>query len=162
VRTGSPPTALSAFWPLPNVPNAPSNDVNYTAFQTPGISNYHIDTRFDARITANDNIFVTWSKSTGYSTLTGGIPPTELHNFPVQDQAFLVTANYARIFTPNLTNELIFGVGDGALVTIQPSLLKLVQQRQQSDQSGFPEYGRQHDAWDPWCVRRQLRGCGRQ
>jgi len=114
---------LLALWPLPNIPNVPSNEVNYTAFQTPGISNYHVDTRFDARITANDNIFVTWSKSNGHSTLSGGIPPVQLHNVPVQDQAYLVTANYAHIFTPRLTNELIFGVGDGALVTIQPSQL---------------------------------------
>jgi len=115
--------ALSAFWPLPNVSNTPSNEVNYTAFQTPGIRNYHIDTRFDARITANDNIFVTWSKSSGHSTLTGGIPPSELHNSPLQDQAYLVTVNYSHIFNPHLANEFIFGVGDGALVTIQPSLL---------------------------------------
>ncbi|HUM06116.1 MAG TPA: carboxypeptidase-like regulatory domain-containing protein [Terriglobales bacterium] len=114
---------LSAFWPLPNISGAPSNEVNYTAYQTPGISNYHIDTRFDARISEKDNVFVAWSKSSGNSTLTGGIPPTQLHNFPVQDQAFLVTANYAHIFTPHLTNELIFGIGDGALVTIQSSLL---------------------------------------
>jgi hypothetical protein len=114
---------LTAFWPSPNIQNTPSNQVNYSVFQTPGISNYHIDTRFDARITANDNIFVTWSKSNGHSTLTGGIPPTQLHNLPVQDQAYLVTANYAHIFTPHLTNEFIFGAGDGALVTIQPSQL---------------------------------------
>lgn len=114
---------LNAFWPLPNIPNAPSNEINYSTYQNPGISNYHLDTRFDARITSNDNVFVTWSKSNGHSTLSGGIPPSELHNFPVQDQAYLITANYAHIFTPHLTNEFIFGAGDGALVTITPSQL---------------------------------------
>jgi hypothetical protein len=114
---------LTAFWPLPNIPNVPSNQINYSAYQTPGISNYHIDTRFDARITGNDNVFVTWSKSKGHSNLSGGIPPTQLHNVPVQDQAYLVTVNYAHIFTPHLTNEFIFGAGDGTLVTIQPSQL---------------------------------------
>jgi Carboxypeptidase regulatory-like domain len=114
---------LTAFWPSPNIPSTPSNQVNYSAFQTPGISAYHIDTRFDARITANDNIFVSWSKSNGQSTLSGGIPPTQLHNVPVQDQAYLVTANYAHIFSPHLTNEFIFGAGDGALVTVTPSQL---------------------------------------
>jgi hypothetical protein len=109
---------LNDLWPLPNVPNKPSNEVNYVAYQTPGISNYHIDTRFDAKIDANDSMFVTWSRSSGQSTLTGGIPPDELHNFPTQDQAYLVTANYVHIFTPNLTNEFIFGTGDGALVTM--------------------------------------------
>jgi hypothetical protein len=110
-----------ALWPSPNVPNTPSNEVNYTAYQAPGISNYHIDTRFDARITDKDSIFVTWSKSYGLSTLAGGIPPNELYNFPTQDQAYLVTANYVHIFTPRLTNELIFGNGDGALVTLSSS-----------------------------------------
>jgi hypothetical protein len=110
-----------ALWPLPNVSNAPSNEVNYITYQTPGISNYHIDTRFDARITDKDSLFATWSKSNGSSSLTGGLSPSELYNFPTQDQAFLVTTNYVHIFTPNLTNEFIFGLGDGALVTMSSS-----------------------------------------
>lgn len=110
-----------ALWPLPNVPNTPSNEVNYITYQTPGISNYHIDTRFDARITDKDSIFVTWSKSNGSSTLTGGILPSQLYNFPTHDQAYLVTANYVHIFTPHITNEFIFGLGDGALVTMSSS-----------------------------------------
>ena len=107
-----------ALWPAPNVANTPSNQVNYVGYQAPGISNYHIDTRFDAKITENDSIFVTWSKSHGTSTLTGGIAPTQLYNFPTQDQAYLVTTNYVHVFTPHLTNEFIFGLGDGALVTL--------------------------------------------
>ena len=91
---------LNALWPLPNIPNTPSNEINYVAYQTPGISNWHIDTRFDARLTAKDSIFVTWSRSSGLSTLTGGIPPFELHNFPTQDQAYLVTANYVHHLHP--------------------------------------------------------------
>ncbi len=113
----------NALWPPPNVPNTPSNEVNYVAYQAPGISNYHIDTRFDARITANDSIFVTWSDQTGSTTLTGGIPPGQLHNFPVQDQSYLVTANYVHIFNPRLTNEFIFGADDGALLTISSGQL---------------------------------------
>jgi Carboxypeptidase regulatory-like domain/TonB dependent receptor len=112
---------LNALYPLPNIANTPSNQINYVAYQTPGFSNWHIDTRFDARITAKDSVFVTWSRSSGLSTLTGGIPPFELHNFPNQDQAYLVTANYVHLFTPNLTNEFIFGTGDGALVTMSAS-----------------------------------------
>ncbi len=107
-----------ALWPAPNVANTPSNEVNFTAFQTPGLSNYHIDTRFDAKITDKDSMFVTWSKSYGLSTLAGGFTPSELYNFPTQDQAYLVTVNYVHIFTPRLTNEFIFGTGDGALVTL--------------------------------------------
>jgi hypothetical protein len=107
-----------ALYPLPNVAGAPSNQVNYIAYQTPGISNYHLDTRFDARITDKDSLFTTWSKSVGNSTLSGGLQPAQLYNFPTQDQAFLVTTNYVHIFSPRLTNEFIFGLGDGALVTL--------------------------------------------
>ena len=109
---------LAATVPLPNVANTPSNETNFVGYQHLGISNYHIDTRFDAKMGANDSMFVTWSKSYGTSTDTGGLTPNELYDFPVQDQSYLVTVNYAHVFTPSLTNEFIFGVGDGALVTM--------------------------------------------
>ena len=112
---------MNALWPLPNIPNTPSNEVNYVTYQSRGISNYHLDTRFDAKITNSDSMFVTWSKSNGSNTLNGGIQPTPLYNFPVADQSSLVTVNYVHIFTPNLTNEFIFGIGDGALVTMSAS-----------------------------------------
>jgi hypothetical protein len=114
---------LNALYPLPNVANTPSNEVNYSAYQSSGISNYHLDTRFDARVTANDNIFVTWSKSNGSNNFEGGIQPTVLYTYPVQDQSYLITVNYAHIFTTHLTNEFIFGTGDGALVTASSSQL---------------------------------------
>lgn len=112
---------LNALWPLPNIANTPSNEVNYVTYQSSGISNYHFDTRFDARITANDNFFVTWSKSNGSNNFEGGLTPLQLYTYPVQDQSYLITVNYAHIFTPNLTNEFIFGNGDGALVTSSSS-----------------------------------------
>ena len=114
---------MNALYPQPNIPNTPSNEVNFLAYQSSGISNYHLDTRFDARITANDNVFVTWSKSNGSNNFEGGIPPTVLYTYPVQDQSYLITVNYAHIFTPHLTNEFIFGTGDGALVTASSSQL---------------------------------------
>ena len=72
---------LNALYPLPNVPNTPSNEVNYVAYQTPGISNWHIDTRFDARLTAKDSVFVTWSRSSGLSTLTAAFLRTNCTTF---------------------------------------------------------------------------------
>ena len=114
---------LNALYPSPNVPNTPSNQVNFVAYQGSGISNYHIDTRFDGRISANDNVFVTWSTSNGSNSFTGGLTPVQLYSYPVQDHSYLVTVNYAHIFKPTLTNEFIFGTGDGALVTASASQL---------------------------------------
>jgi hypothetical protein len=108
--------AYLALWPLPNLPNVPSSEVNYVATTAPSLSNYHIDTRFDATITSKDSAFVTWSKSIGSSQISGGIPPGQLHNFPNTDHGFLVTANYVHVFTPHLTNEFIFGFGDSFLL----------------------------------------------
>jgi hypothetical protein len=114
---------LNAIYPLPNIPNTPSNEVNYFSYQSSGISNYHIDTRFDARPTANDGVFVTWSKSNGSNNFEGGIQPTILYTYPLQDQSYLITVNYAHIFTSHLTNEFIFGTGDGAVVTASSNQL---------------------------------------
>ncbi len=114
---------LNTLWPAPNVANVPSNEVNYVTYLKSDFSNYHIDTRFDAKITDSDSMFVTWSKSNGHSTLSGGLEPTELYNFPIAAQSYLVTVNYVHIFTPNLTNEFIFGFGDSATVTMSQSQL---------------------------------------
>ena len=92
--------------------------MNYTAFQAKGISDHHLDARFDAKITNNDSIFVTWSDESGVTTISGGIDPTQLHNFPSQNTSRLATANYVHIFTPRLTNEFIFGYGTGYLVML--------------------------------------------
>lgn len=116
-------TILKDMWPLPNVTNAPSNTVNFIGYQTPGIDNYTLDTRFDARVTANDLIFVTWSRTNGTQSLTGGLTPTNLYDIPVQNHAYLVTANYSHVFSPNLSNEFIFGNGDGALLIMSQSLM---------------------------------------
>jgi Carboxypeptidase regulatory-like domain len=114
---------LKALWPLPNVPNTPSNEINYVTYQSLGIDDGTLDTRFDVRFTPNDTVFVTWSKNTGTQSVNGGIPPSNLYNIPVQDTAYLVTANYVHVFNQNLTNEFVFGKGDGALLTISSGLL---------------------------------------
>ena len=114
---------INALYPLPNVQGAPSNETNFIAYQRPGIDNYTIDTRFDVRFTQNDLMFVTWSRSNGTQSLSGGLTPNNLYNDPVQNQAYLVTTNYVHVFSPHLTNEFIFGTGDGALLTIPSSLL---------------------------------------
>jgi hypothetical protein len=107
---------LNATVPLPNVTGVPSNQINYTGYKAESISTSHLDTRFDARITSKDSVFVTWSQSKGLNQFSGGPQPYQLYNTPTQDQSYLVTANYAHIFTPKLSNEFTFGIGDGWLL----------------------------------------------
>jgi hypothetical protein len=109
---------VTATIPLPNVSNVPSNETNFVGYQNQGVSNYHIDTRFDATLTQHDTMFVTWSRSRGSSTFAGGLEPYQLYTYPTQDQSYLVTVNYAHVFTPRLTNEFIFGDGNGTLLSI--------------------------------------------
>ena len=113
---------INAAIPLPNVA-VPSNETNYVGYQAESISGYHVDTRFDAKITPNDSAFVAWSLSKGSNGYSGGPQPFQLYTYPTQDQSYLVTLNYAHIFTPNLTNEFIFGIGDSALLFANPAQL---------------------------------------
>lgn len=114
---------LKALWPLPNVPNTPSNETNYIAYQHLGITDGNLDTRFDVRFTPNDTMFVTWSKNLGTQSISGGIPPANLYDIPVQDTAYLVTANYVHVFNQNLTNEFTFGQSGGDLSTMPNGLV---------------------------------------
>jgi hypothetical protein len=113
---------INAAIPLPNV-DVPSNETNYVGYQAESISDYHIDTRFDARITPNDSAFVTWSTSKGANSFSGGPQPYQFYTYPTQNNSYLVTVNYAHIFTPRLTNEFIFGIGNSALVFSTSSYL---------------------------------------
>ncbi len=119
VDPGSAP--LLDIYPLPNVSNTPSYLPNYATTQHLGFSVYHWDSRFDARVTSKDNVFVTWSQSHGTNNNSGNLTPSQLYISDVDDKAYLVTVNYAHVFSPKLTNEFIFGIGDGALQTVSPS-----------------------------------------
>lgn len=116
-------TILNELWPMPNVPNTPSNETNFIGYQALGINNGTLDTRFDVRFTPEDTMFVTWSKTSGTQSINGGLAPSNLYDIPVQNNAYLVTVNYVHIFSQNLTNELVFGNGDGALLTMSSGLM---------------------------------------
>jgi hypothetical protein len=112
--------ALMNLYPLPNISGAPSSQVNYATTQKLGFSVYHFDSRFDFNATSKDNIFVTYSKSHGTNDNSGNLPPSQLYVSNVDDYAYLLTANYAHVFTSTLVNEFIFGIGDAALQTVAP------------------------------------------
>lgn len=81
---------------------------------------YHWDSRFDYKISNSDNAFVTWSQYNGQANNSGGVFPQFLSN--VNDKAYLLTVDEAHIFGPRLTNEFIFALGDGALITVDPNV----------------------------------------
>ena len=109
---------LLSLYPVPNISGTPSYLPNYATTQSRGFSVYHWDSRFDARVTSKDNVFVTWSESHGSNNNSGNIPPSQLYIGNIDNKAYLVTTNYAHVFSPRLTNEFIFGFGDSALQTL--------------------------------------------
>ena len=111
-------TPLTGIYPLPNIANTPSDLPNYATTQKLGFSVYHFDSRFDYTLGSKDNIFVTYSRSHGLNDNSGNIAPSQLYIGDNDDRAWLVTANYAHVFKPNLVNEFIFGIGRSALQTL--------------------------------------------
>jgi hypothetical protein len=107
---------INAAVPLPNVTGVPSNQTNWVGYKAESISTSHVDARFDARITSKDSLFVTWSLGNGLNQFTGGLTPNQLYNTPTQDHSYLITTNYAHVFTPRVSNEFTFGFSDGYLL----------------------------------------------
>jgi hypothetical protein len=85
--------------PLPNV----GNTLTYNA---PGSDNrYQFVTRFDHQFTTNDRVYVSYFH---YNTVTGASPSLPLftdYNSWINDH---VTANYAKIVTPNMVNSFSY------------------------------------------------------
>jgi hypothetical protein len=122
---------ILGMYPMPNGYRNPSNpnDLrNYSTFSAGGARRYKLDTRFDYRITNNDNVYVNHSRHHTRSRNLGGLIP-ELTG-DSESWANLVTANYARVFTPNLTNEFIFG---WAYFESHPNSLGVVDYLRQTD-----------------------------
>jgi hypothetical protein len=112
---------ILALYPLPNVPNSPSYQTNFITTQNDTFANDHVDTRFDARITDKDSVFVTYSRQHGTTDAEGGVFTNFQYNN--DDKGYLVTVNEAHIFTPNLSNEFIFGIGKSSLTIVSASEL---------------------------------------
>jgi hypothetical protein len=101
---------ILGMYPMPNGYSNPANasDLrNYSTFSAGGARRYKIDTRFDYRITNNDNVYVNHSRHNLRGRNLGGLIPELTGNN--ENWANLVTANYAKVITPTLTNEFIFG-----------------------------------------------------
>ena len=115
---------LLALWPQANTNPSASNPNNYVYSVQNGFTTYHLDTRFDYKLASNNSLFVTWSKYHGTNDNHGGVFPRLISNN--DDRASLITVNDAHIFTPSLTNEFIFAIGNGALVTADANTLSFL------------------------------------
>ena len=109
-------TALKAlpYIPKPNVAVAPSAAFpSFNTLLTPkltqGIDQYNA--RFDQRISARDNLYVTWSNSND-NLYTPAINPLGGNVAPLNDHLWTVT--YTHVFGGSLFNEFRFGVNDSA------------------------------------------------
>ena len=113
--------ALLALWPHANNTPTPQNPANYLYTSSVGLSTYHFDSRFDFRISEKNNLFVSFSKYNGQTNNAGGVFPDFIGN--LNDKAYLVTVNDAHTFNSTLTNEFVFAIGSGTLLTLSPSEL---------------------------------------
>lgn len=115
--------AMLDMFPQPNGysnPADPRDLRNYRTFLGRGQDNYRFDTRVDLRISNNDNVFVNFSKSRGLDRNSGGLFPDLASN--VEDSSYMITGNYARVFSPSITNEFIIGYGQGKMVNVDSSV----------------------------------------
>ena len=115
---------LLNLWPHANTNPSESNPNNYVFSVQNGFTTYHLDTRFDYKLAKNNSLFVTWSKYHGSNDNHGGVFPQLITNN--DDRASLITVNDAHIFSPRVTNEFIFAIGNGALVTEDPRTLSFL------------------------------------
>ncbi len=118
---------VTSIYPQPNYvdPFGPSHSLNNFQSTNPsGAGSYRFDSRYDFRISDKDNIFFNFNRSQG-TDFSGGTPFPQLPPvFPpnVSDGAILITANYARVFTPTLANEFIFSWGRGNFLSPKDSV----------------------------------------
>lgn len=136
---------VSELFPLPNGyrnPTNPNDLSNYFTTRGRGKDVYRFDNRIDYRISQNDNVYVHYSRYEGAPLIRGGLIPELTSDY--YDNSYLLTANYARTFSPTLTNEFIFGFGSGYLDSLPPE----VRTYQQRDDTPFARYVRNRGEGD--------------
>ena len=104
------------LFPRPNYtdPSNPDNLANYQGSGTTKFKAYRIDSRVDFAPTPKDNLFVNFAYSSGRDENSGSLQP-EINTGNVDDTSVRASLSYARVFTSNLTNELVVSYGKGKL-----------------------------------------------
>ncbi len=116
-------TGIINLFPHANLtPTLDNSGSTYQYSSSQAVNPYHWDSRFDYRISDKDTVFVAWSQYSGIPNNSGGLVPNlSATSADVSDKSHVVTVDEAHVFTPNLTNEFIFAIGSGALLTLSPS-----------------------------------------
>src|SRR6202451_1854403 len=115
------------LFPHANVaPTLANAGANYQYPSRQEVDPYHWDSRFDFRISSKDSVFVAWSQYSGIPNNTGGLVPNLSTPSNVSDKSHVVTVDEAHVFNSHWTNEFIFAIGSGALLTLSPSELTYV------------------------------------
>ena len=107
-------------------PNNPDDLRNHRVVSKRTNYNWRIDTRFDYRITDNDNVYVSYSESLGLDDNRGGLFPDLDRN--VEDSSYVIAISYARVFTPTLTNDFVFGWARPGLKSVDQATIDLLGQ----------------------------------
>ena len=110
IGVNSSATQMLGILPMPNGYRNPLNAnalQNFATLTATLTHRYQVDTRVDYRITSNDSVYVNFSRHYQQGDNLGGIIP-ELAGY-TSSWANQLAANYAKVFSPHLTNEAIFG-----------------------------------------------------
>jgi hypothetical protein len=119
-------TGIVNLFPHANeAPTLANSGANYQFPSRQEVDPYHWDSRFDFRISSKDSVFVAWSQYSGIPNNSGGLVPN-LSISDVSDKSHVVTVDEAHVFNSHLTNEFIFAIGSGALITLSPSEISTI------------------------------------
>ena len=135
-------TQINEIYPVSNGfvnPNNPDDLRNHRVLSRRTNYNWRIDTRFDYRITDNDNIYVAYSESLGKDDNAGGLFPEFDSN--VEDSSYVIGVSYARVFTPTLTNDFTFGWVRPGLIVPDKSAFDLLAQTDTARNRYFQNIG---------------------
>jgi hypothetical protein len=105
---------LINLYPLPNANPATNGGYNFIQTSTVPHNAYQLRTRVDWAISQNTKLYVSYNqqRDTAYFTDTLWWRPTPTVPFPSRlissNQSDSISANLTKVFTPTLTNELVF------------------------------------------------------
>lgn len=117
--------AYAAHFPMPNyTPSDPTLLYNWRGTGDSGLNNDHVTSRFDYTLNQANTFFFEYSRDSGQLLNAGGpIPELALGNGPVH-RTNIFNAHWIHVFSPNVTNELIFSDEKGHNLSEDPKTIQ--------------------------------------